>query len=156
GRSTATSQFSFALRRLLLQRLRLAGLIALTPLLVFLVRRLVESDLDLDPNHHPGQVLHTGVTLLLLSLVTLVWVRDEFTIPALRALELAIFGSLAAFFAWRQLQIYNLDVLHAAILPGGRVDVPRLVVSATAVRWFFLMVTDGVLIPNTWRRCALV
>jgi hypothetical protein len=38
----------------------------------------------------------------------------------------------------------------------GAVDVPRLLIVASSVRWFFLIVIHGVFIPNTWRRCALV
>src|SRR5262249_26026137 len=38
--------------------------------------------------------------------------------------------------------------------PDEPIEVVRLWLNASSVRWFFMIVIYGVFIPNTWRRCA--
>jgi len=74
----------------------------------------------------------------------------------LRALEVAVFGLVAAFFAWLQWITYHDGALLRAIVPGQEALVFRQVGTAAALRWFLLIVLYGTFVPNTWQRCAAV
>jgi serine/threonine-protein kinase len=74
----------------------------------------------------------------------------------LRVLELTIFGTIAAYFAWLQINTYHDCALLRALVPGHEAIVFRLVGSFAAFSWFLLIVLYGTFIPNTWRRCATV
>jgi hypothetical protein len=69
-------------------------------------------------------------------------------------LELTIFGSIAAFFGWLQVDTYHDVALLRAIVRGNEAMVFRLVGKAAALRWFLMILVYGTFIPNTWRRCA--
>jgi hypothetical protein len=69
---------------------------------------------------------------------------------------LTIFGMIAAFFAWLQVDTYHDGALLRAVVPGHETIVFRLVGLSAALRWFLLIVLYGAFIPNTWRRCATV
>jgi serine/threonine-protein kinase len=154
GSWAASSLYRGEVGQLLLNRLRLASVITLLPLFLFLVRHLTESTHD-AMLHRVTLAFHCAVTVLLAALAVLLHLRRGWQLRELRAVELAVFGSLAAYFAWLQFGMFCQDM---PLPPGQPVTpgVPRLVVLATAVRWFFLIVSYGVFIPNTWRRCALV
>src|SRR5262249_51901770 len=96
-------------------------------------------------------VLHTG-------LASLVWGWPCLSLRALRGVELLLFGSLAGFFAWLQVGLFRQPELYeaAAAARAFDVDVIRLMVLATTMRWCFLIVVYGVVIPKPWRRCGLV
>jgi serine/threonine-protein kinase len=141
---------------LLLRRLRVVTLIALLPSLLFQLRNLIALPWPLTPYQRGDLLVHLAANVLMAGLAVLVWSRPTFCLRALRALELTLFGSLAAFFGWLQYCVLCHDL--PAPLADVR-DLPivfRLAVVASAVRWFFLIVIYGVFIPNTWRRCALL
>jgi serine/threonine-protein kinase len=91
---------------------------------------------------------------LLVSGSALLWGPRPLSMGKLRALEVIIFGSVAAFFAWLQVDAYYDPAVLRAIVPGQEATVFRLVGLSGALRWFLLIVLYGTFIPNTWRRCA--
>jgi serine/threonine-protein kinase len=67
-----------------------------------------------------------------------------------------VFGSLAAFFAWLQVNTFHDSALLEAVAPDYRARVFRLVNLTSGLRWFLLIILYGTFIPNTARRCAAV
>jgi serine/threonine-protein kinase len=149
------SAFASELTELLHGRLRVVVLIALMPTALFLVRNLLEA-------HHRhllgpvGLALHAMLTALLAWMAALLWVRPAVSLCSLRKLELALFGSLATFFGWLQVCTFRHDPLFQAAGMVLDLEMVRVWIDSTAVRWFFLIVCYGVFIPNTWKRCAVV
>ena len=103
----------------------------------------------------PGNSLTLAVSLFMwaffAALTAILWRRRDLSLRRLRAIELILFGAGFAFWTWD----------HAFIYPGLRLDEPPFwfgMVMAIAVcgPWIFMIICYGVLIPNTWRRCALV
>lgn len=149
------SAFQGALENLLRQRLLFVALLALIPLLIFLVRNLVDNNLP---------PFLSGISLILQSLVALVaaglawilWRRTHLDLCTLRIMELVLFGSLAIFFAWLQYESF----LHGPLEQSSRCDwaplILRQAVGNSSTRWFFLIIAYGVFIPNTWRRCLFL
>jgi serine/threonine-protein kinase len=84
------------------------------------------------------------------------WSRRPLSRQSLRVLELTIFGLIAAFFAWLQVNTYHDGAVLRAIVPGQEAIAFRLIGSVVALRWFLLIVLYGVFIPNTWQRCTAV
>jgi serine/threonine-protein kinase len=149
------SAFQGAIESLLHRRLLLVAVLTMVPSLIFLVRNLVDSNL---PPTLSGFALgfHGTVTTVTASMALLLWRRKHLSLFALRIIELAIFGSLAVFFAWMQYR----DFLHGPLVEAAQcAEAPlilRHAVGNTSTRWFFLIILYGVFIPNTWRRCLLV
>jgi serine/threonine-protein kinase len=136
-------------------RLRVVTLIALVPTGLFLLRNLLEK-------HHQmligpiGVALQAGLTVFLAGLAVVLWRKRALPLRTLRQVELVMFGLLAAFFAWLQVVWFRYDALFSPELCRSEVEVARLWMDSTAVRWFFLIVIYGVFIPNSWQRCASV
>jgi serine/threonine-protein kinase len=139
---------------LLRRRLRVAGLIGLAGFGIFFVRHLFfPAD---------GETLGLGMALqaIVVAVLTLacavLWSRIPLCGPRLRAIETVMFGTMAAFFAYLQFNLFaNGDLLrHAA--PDHETDVTTLAISSNTLRWFMLIVLYGTFIPNTWQRCAAV
>src|SRR5262249_29890028 len=59
------------------------------------------------------------------------------------------------FFCWLQWAIFRNEPLLQTATLHHELEVVRLFINTTAVRWFFLIVIYGVFVPNTWRRCAV-
>ena len=141
------------LRGLLYNRLRAASLIALVPFLYFLMRRVF------DPVDHSGavplveQVIAVGVTA---ALTAWIWLRRCAGWIELRAAELALFGWIAAYFAWLQYTTIGSDSIDKCIDADMKWQVMHWAMAANTLRWFFLIVLYGVFIPNTWKRCAKI
>jgi serine/threonine-protein kinase len=135
---------------LLLARLRVVSLITLAPMVLFFLLNLLEE-------HHQERVTPTDLMVQAATMVCftalagVVWLYGCFSLAALRRLELALFGLMAAYFAWSQLGEFR-----AGGLGQCNPDVARMWISGTAMRWFFLIVVYGVFIPNTAGRCAAV
>jgi serine/threonine-protein kinase len=77
--------------------------------------------------------------------------RPALSLRQLRAIELILFGGLYAQWA----------VVHAFLYPQLHLPRPPLwfgfiVGYAVSLPWTFLIIAYGILIPNTWRRCAAV
>src|SRR4029077_871450 len=97
-----------------------------------------------------------GVIAVMVVASTLLWSRQTLSMKALRVIELTIFGSIAAFFSWLQLDTYQDGALLRAVVPGNEALIFRLVGKAAALRWFLMIVVFGAFIPNTWQRCAAI
>jgi serine/threonine-protein kinase len=147
------SRFRGEMGQLLHARLRTVTFIALVPAVLFLVRNLIEP--------HPqalmsgvGVALQGGLAAFLGGLGWLLWHRSSWSLAALRRMELALFGLLTVYFCWLQVSTFRSDALFAPPLSDSPIEIIRLRIGHTAVRWFFLIVIYGVFIPNTWQRCA--
>jgi tRNA A-37 threonylcarbamoyl transferase component Bud32 len=159
GHFAEGSQFASELAQLLLHRLRIVTLIALAPTALFLVLNLLE----IQPHNLTTSVslgLHAIVTALIAWLAVVVWTAPQLSLCTLRKMELALFGSMATFFSWLQVSAFQhtelFDAARCVVDSDHTVEVVRLWLDATAVRWFFLIVIYGVFIPNTWQRCARI
>src|SRR5262249_54880027 len=108
-------------------------------------------------DHRPVWLVFSGCEIaVMVSASALLWSRRPLSIRSLRLLELTIFGTIAALFAWLQVDTYHDGALLRAIVPGHEALVFRLVSRSAALRWFLLIVLYGTFIPNTGRRCATV
>jgi serine/threonine-protein kinase len=149
------SSFRGAIEALLHRRLLFVALLTLVPSLIIFIRNRIDANL---PEHLSRKALcfHGSITLVSATMALVLWKRRHLTLSALRAIELAIFGSLAVFFAWLQYK----EFVHGPLVDASSCDWAPLIlkqaVGNTATRWFFLIVLYGVFIPNTWRRCLLV
>jgi serine/threonine-protein kinase len=140
---------------LLRTRLRLA----LAIILVGFCFHFVRNALLLGPafDHRPVWLIFSGCEIAVMVTVSaLLWSPRPLSMRSLRTLELIVFGTLAAFFAWLQVDTYHDGALLRAIVPGHEALVFRLVGLSAALRWFLLIVLYGTFIPNTWQRCAVV
>jgi serine/threonine-protein kinase len=146
--------FADEMSHLLRRRLRLAILIVLAGFaFLFLRGLLLTSSFD----DRPTWLAFSGCEIAgMVTASALLWGRRPLSMKSLRALELTIFGMIAAFFAWLQVDTYHDGGLLRALVPGHEVMVFRLVGLSAAFGWFLLIVLYGTFIPNTWRRCATV
>jgi serine/threonine-protein kinase len=147
--------FTDQMARLLRTRLRVATLI----LLVVFATHFLLNAFRLYPTYdrRPLWLLFNGFEIAVMTGASgLLWSRRPLSMKQLRSVELAVFGLIAALFAWLQVAIYHDGALLSAIVPGHEALVFRLAGLAAALRWFLLIVLYGVFIPNTWRRCAAV
>jgi serine/threonine-protein kinase len=140
---------------LLRTRLRLAILVMLIGFAVHFLRNVFRLGPTYD--HRPLWLFFCGCEIaVMVSVSGLLWSRKPLSMSKLRALELIIFGSIAAFFAWLQVETYHDGALLGAIVPGHEALVFRLVGLSAVLRWFLLIVLYGTFIPNTWKRCATI
>ncbi|HWG45720.1 MAG TPA: serine/threonine-protein kinase [Gemmataceae bacterium] len=149
------SAFRGAIESLLHHRLLFVAVLTLIPSLIFLIRNRIDTNIP-RPLSGFGLLFHGSVALVTAGLAWLLWRRKQLSLRVLRAIELALFGSLAVFFAWLQYK----DFLHGPLQEASRCAQAPLILSQavgkSSNRWFFLIVLYGVFIPNTWRRCLLV
>ena len=105
------------------------------------------TDLPLDAwAYFAVSVLALGAVL-----AGVLWVRRSLSVRQLRAIELALFGTL--YVQW--------SLVHAFFYPTINLDRPpfwfgMIMAYAVSLPWAALIVLYGILIPNTWRRCAAV
>jgi tRNA A-37 threonylcarbamoyl transferase component Bud32 len=123
-------------------RLRAAALMLLIGFGSFLIRH-VAGALNGEQAYPLLLSVHVLVVLVLTIIVATLWRHRAISIETLRILELAIFGSPAAFFLILQ-SIATMDDAGRSVLP------PPLPF------WLLLIFTYGMFIPNTWRRAAVV
>src|SRR5262249_42093820 len=79
------------------------------------------------------------------------WVRRPLSLRQLRAIELALFG--AAYVQWASAHAFFWPRL--VVLPQPPWYGP-LLAYAVSTPWIILIISYGILIPNTWPRCAAV
>jgi serine/threonine-protein kinase len=140
---------------LLRTRLRLAILIILVGFALHFLRNLLLLGPVFD--HRPLWLVFSSCEIVVMGIASaLLWSRRPLSMRSLRTLELTIFGMIAAFFAWLQVDTYYDGALLRAIVPGHEAFVFRLVGLSSALRWFLLIVLYGTFIPNTWQRCAAI
>jgi serine/threonine-protein kinase len=150
----SASGFTDEMTHLLRTRLRLAVLIALAGFALHFLRNLLLGHaLDDRP---AVLALGGGEIVVLATAWALLRSRLPLSRKALRVLEVAVFATIAAFFAWLQVDILHPGPLLRALLPGHEELVFRLVGLPATFGWFLLIVLYGTFIPNTGRRCAAV
>ncbi len=161
--SPAPGQFGSDARALFQQRLRLCCWVAAGPFLFFFLAS-ATGFIDLFSRKVVG-VSGIGLSGGVLSglLMTGLFLRPRPRPPAfdtLRAVEVAVFGVMALFFAY-----WQFSLLIATPFPGGANLTPDVIarqeqyfVLAAALvahfNWFALLVFHGVLVPNTTSRGA--
>ncbi len=137
---------------LLRKRLKITSLIVAAGLVVILSVMLPAFYRD-RPWSDLG--VHAVILAASLVLVALLWGKRPYGLPALRRIELLLFGLVAAFFLWLNLRLeHYYGVLHRDAEPGQlhMIALARFLV----IKWLVLIVGYGMLIPNTGRRCAAV
>jgi serine/threonine-protein kinase len=146
-----TDEMSYLLRT----RLRLAILVMLAGFVIHFLQQLYWPGPVYD--HRPLWLFFCGCEISVMAGASaLLWSRRPLSMRKLRILELIFFGSIAAFFAWLQVDSYHDGAVSRAIVPGHEALVFGLVNASAVLRWFLLVVVYGTFIPNTWRRCAVV
>jgi serine/threonine-protein kinase len=151
-----TTHLTDDLHSLLRRRLRVAGLIALAGFAVFLVKSLIVPNTLKGPQPI-DLALNAVVVAILTVLCGLLWSRLALGMRGLRLIELALFGSMALFFAYLQLRVFqNEEVISRLLEVGEEKLFASLATLSNSLRWFVLLVLYGTFIPNTWRRCATV
>src|SRR5690348_1776044 len=149
------SAFQGAIESLLHQRLLFVAVLTLVPLSVFFV--LNQLDTNLPPLLTWCRLaFHGGVTVAMALMAWVLWRRPHLSLKVLRVIELAVFGSLAVFFAWMQYSDFVHGPLAEASTCAQGPLILRQAVDSSTTKWFCLIVLYGVFIPNTWRRCLLV
>ncbi|MFO0965929.1 MAG: hypothetical protein U0793_10145 [Gemmataceae bacterium] len=147
-----TREVSCLLRR----RLRIAGLISLVASAAFLVRAfvLISSGHAVPP---VGLALHCVLLAVLIGSAMLLWSKVELSMRALRWVEFAMFGMMAAFFVYLHfVRFYDERVLDMVASDEAKLTLFSALNAANCLRWFILIVLYGAFIPNSWKRCALV
>ena len=99
------------------------------------------------------------VSAVIAAIGVVVWLGRDLSLRALRAAEFGIFGAGAGFLA--AANIFTAQLHGWLALPEGRVTHPFFASSGTrldplTLRWFAVITGYGLVIPNTWRRCAIV
>ncbi len=97
--------------------------------------------------------------LVLMTAIGLFYVLQRqisLTLFRLRTIELVLFGMVLLQFVWVDYRTLFERRLPAVIAAGIDDSFALVVVGAQLLTWFVLIVSYGILIPNTWRRCALV
>ncbi|HYO24870.1 MAG TPA: serine/threonine-protein kinase [Lacipirellulaceae bacterium] len=142
----ATPHLSGETHALLRRRLRIVAVLLFIGFGSFLVWSRVMS--FLDPNwreYHPLLYSHIGVTALLGLLAWKLCAKCNLSLPTLRVAETVLFGAPAAFFValnFKRLQVAAaMDHPHVPMVIGG---------------WMLLIFSYSLLVPNTWRRAAVV
>ncbi|HYV35732.1 MAG TPA: serine/threonine-protein kinase [Gemmataceae bacterium] len=140
---------------LLRYRLRLATIITLVTFAIFLVRNFLNFN-NPDGPTPVGLAIHSFIVAVMIVLASLLWTSIPFSVRALRAMELTLFGMAALFFVYLHFTMFS----ESQVLKWANADhQDKVVALATTVgnmRWFMLIVLYGTFVPNTWRRCALI
>jgi len=79
------------------------------------------------------------------------WKLADLSLQALRALELLLFGCVWLVLIRMESESTSADYVARHIQQGTL----RILAAATAMPWVAPVVAYGVIIPNTWRRCAV-
>ena len=98
-----------------------------------------------------GAIFVTGLVF-----AACLWWRRDWSLRALRVLELVLVGLFAVYIAWSQMFAWS----GARFAPGRSPAIDafslRLAVDSMAGRWVALIVGISTLVPETWRRNAAI
>jgi tRNA A-37 threonylcarbamoyl transferase component Bud32 len=86
------------------------------------------------------------------GLALLLWSRRPLSFRALRGVEIILFGSMTLFLGWLQYDCFASGGLLE--FAADQWDGMFVLARAYSLAWVLLIVLYGILIPNTWRRCA--
>jgi tRNA A-37 threonylcarbamoyl transferase component Bud32 len=152
---TTGAETRTGLNCLLRRRLRIACTITLFGSTAFLIKSFFYQIENFGPRQL-DQAMHALLVAVELMCCVLMWTQLALSTRVLRFIELTLFGSLAAYFAFIQFRSYAGGALLVGVDSDHREGVLALANSANAFRWFVLIVLYGTFIPNTWKRCARV
>lgn len=140
--------FTDELSHVLRSRLRLAILILLVGFAFHSLRSFLLHGFAFG--HRPPRLLLGDYEIAVLAVASaLLWSRRPLSMTGLRVVELTVFGMLAAYSAWLQVDTYHDGALLNALATGHEAMVFRLVVTSAAFGWSLLIVLYGTFIPNT-------
>ena len=153
--SSSGPGFTDEMSCLLRTRLRSAILIILSAFVLHFLRNLLLPEFATD--HNPIWLVFSGCEIGVMALASaMLWSRLPLNRWNLRILELTIFGSVSIYIAGLQWDSFHNGVLLHSILDGQERSILRLVGISSVLRWCLLIITYGIFIPNTWKRCAAV
>ncbi|MEM6799037.1 MAG: serine/threonine-protein kinase, partial [Planctomycetota bacterium] len=146
----STPHLTSETRDLLRRRLRAASALLFAGFATFFIRSLFikgqEALLSQQESSAWLPIMHLVVTFVTCSAVCFLSPKLELSLAKLRVIELAVFGSAAAFFV-----MLNQALLDRA---ANLADAPHLPI--VVVPWLFLIFTYALFIPNNWRRALVV
>jgi serine/threonine-protein kinase len=96
-------------------------------------------------------VVYNCVFLVSAAITGVLWRRPALSLRNLRFVELMEFGTLFAFWSWMHGSVYT----DFRVTPNP-VWFGFLMANAVSLPWMLMMIAYGILIPNTWRRCAVI
>src|ERR1700722_14293494 len=127
------TQFRGEIGQLLHGRLRVVTLVTLVPFGLILLRNLTVGHQQ-TPTGPVGMWLQGIVTLFLAGTSLVLWQWPCLSLAVLRKIELTLFGTLAVYFSWMQLNIFGNEALHGLATIGPTAEVARLQISHRALR----------------------
>ena len=134
------------------KRLQLVALILFVSLSAYLIRAYVAPVEEPTPTHWVMHIATTVIVAICTGLTFIPWRH----MLVLRGIELAMFGAVAAFFAY----LHYTELKGAPFLSGVDLEnherIMHLAVSNIAFRWMLLVILYGIFVPNTWQRCLAV
>ena len=104
------------------------------------------------------ELISRGVAIAVSTfLALLLWLKPPTSTRGLRTIELLLFGSVAAVLLWTMAYPEWYSLLEQTRQPPRDLRAFRAAyVESSSLYWFSLLVGYGSMIPNTWRRCAVV
>jgi serine/threonine-protein kinase len=155
--SSTGSRLEEETRRLLHRRLRIFSVVLIVVFLGGVALYLGASPaVHLRYTDRLGGAMIFATLLASLLCAAVVWTRPSLSLPALRRIELVLFGLAAAFFAKHRFTSLTLGPEGVWEGPGHREMFVIQVVMINNALWNFTLICYGVFIPNTWRRCVAV
>jgi serine/threonine-protein kinase len=144
-------QSDLEVQALLRKRLGFAALLVFG---FFLLYAPVVLPVYLGGGNYPAIALYAGIVAASGTLGVLLRSRRPLSLVALRWVEAALFGCVTLFCLWQNYDFFRWG-LPATLAAIDRVG---MIIAARHQAWVWVMVimVYGILIPNTWRRCAVV
>jgi serine/threonine-protein kinase len=142
------SQSTTEIQTLLRKRLKFVALMSCAGFAVYLLNVLLLYSEALLIAMYTVMLVITG------GLARLVWSRRPLSMQQLRRIEVALFASLGLFFTSVQCRFFSAGLLPAVAQYGFLGSF--LLARSLSFNWFVMIILYGILIPNTWRRCAVV
>lgn len=122
------------------------------------IRHVIRGETDPTSFKAIATVYYVLVTLLFTGATALLWKKPPATVQALRRLELIAIGSvvLGNLFQMTSPERWDLLTNYRQLPTEWRGYAVGAHLVGDAFIWFMTIIVYGTIIPNTWRRCALV
>ncbi len=149
--SVRTSDFEAMLR----ERMHVSAWILVFAFSAFLAKNALDGTYE-EPRKFAILSAHIAVLLTSMLVIVVLRSRRTLTLRILRGLEWAILGVNTCFFSLYQLHDFQVEEWGKIAAEAHREEVLNLTSEASMLRWFAFLVGYGLVIPNTWWRCARV